>query len=100
MATRCAANQGPHCAIGRIFYENGAEGIIVYFKASLTGDEKSYILDYKRRYAAFSHETTADQFFSEEQFELYHALGFHMVDGFFDGTDEFSYFVGRTKRFR
>jgi hypothetical protein len=83
--------KGPHCAVGRIFYENGAEGILVYFKSSLTGDEKDYILHYKKRYAAFPHETTADQFFSEEQFEVYRALGFHMLDGFFNGTDDFSF---------
>ncbi len=84
-------SQGPHCAVGRILYENGAEGIIVYFKSSLTGDEKDYILDYKKRYPAFPHETTGDQFFSEEQFEVYRALGFHIVDGFFHGKDEFSF---------
>ena len=48
----------------------------------MTGDEKSYVLDYKHRYAAFPHETTADQFFSEEQFEVYRALGFHMTQSF------------------
>jgi hypothetical protein len=88
---RVASTKCPHCAVGRIFYENGAQGIIVYIKSSLTGDEKDYILDYKKRYAAFPHETTGDQFFSEEQFEAYRALGFHMVDGLFDGTDEFSF---------
>lgn len=90
---------GPHCAIGRIVYENGAKGIILYFKASLTGDEKDYVLDYKKRYPAFPHETTADQFFSEEQFEAYRALGFHMVDGFFSrprsGKDNFSWLDSR-----
>jgi hypothetical protein len=86
-----SSKAGPHCAVGRILYQDGAEGIIVYFKASLTGDEKSYVLDYKRRYPAFPHETTADQFFSEEQFEVYRALGFHMVDGFFDCKDNFSW---------
>jgi hypothetical protein len=84
-------SKGPHCAVGRILYENGVEGIIVYFKSSLTGDEEDYIIDYKKRYKAFPHETTSDQFFSEEQFEVYRALGFHMLSGFFDGTDEFSF---------
>jgi hypothetical protein len=83
--------KGPHCAVGRVFYENGAQGIIVYFKSSLTGDEKDYIIDYKKRYPAFPHETTGDQFFSEEQFEVYRALGFHMMDNFFEGKDEFSF---------
>ncbi len=80
---------GPHCAVGRVFYPNGAQGVMVYFKSSLTGDEKDYILDYKRRNPAFPHETTGDQFFSEEQFECYRALGFHMVDGFLKGDHDF-----------
>jgi hypothetical protein len=89
-----ARRSGPHCAVGRIDYENGAQGIMIYFKSSLTGDEKDYILDYKRRSAAFPHETTGDQFFTEEQFEAYRALGFHMVDGFFGGNDTFSFLTG------
>jgi hypothetical protein len=84
-------HKGPHCAVGHIHYENGVKGIILYFKSSLTGDEKDYILDYKKRYPDFPHETTADQFFSEEQFEVYRALGFHAVDGFFSGADEFAW---------
>ena len=88
---RRPCRNGPHCAVGRIIYQDGALGTIVYFKASVTGDEKDYLLDYKRRTAAFPHETTGDQFFTEEQFEMYRALGFHMVDGFFGGTDAFAY---------
>lgn len=79
--------RGPHCAIGRIFYADGQEGVLLYVKASVTGDEKDYILDYRRRYPAFPHETTGDQFFTEEQFEMYRALGFHMVDRFFTTED-------------
>ncbi|HMN72170.1 MAG TPA: hypothetical protein PKA55_09925 [Rhodoblastus sp.] len=82
---------GPHCAVGRICYADGAQGVLVYFKSSLSGDEKDYILDYKRRNPAFPHETTGDQFFSEEQFECYRALGFHIVDGFFAGDHQFSW---------
>jgi hypothetical protein len=54
----------------------------VYIKSSLTGDENDYIRDYARRNDTFPHETTGDQFFSEEQFEVYRALGFHMSHGF------------------
>ena len=82
---------GPHCAIGRIIYENNAQGVLIYFKSSVTGDEKDYILDYKKRFPAFPHVTTGDQFFTEEQFEAYRALGFHMVNGVFQGDDEVSY---------
>jgi hypothetical protein len=49
------------------------------------------VLDYKIRYRDFPHETTGDQFFSEEQFEAYRALGFHAVDGFFGGSDKFAF---------
>ncbi len=83
--------KGPHCAVGRITYENGASGVIIYFKSSITGDEKDYILDYRKRSPAFPHETTGDQFFSEEQFEAYRALGYHMVDGFFSGADKIAF---------
>jgi hypothetical protein len=84
-------SNGPHCAVGRIVYQTGAKGIMLYFKSSLTGDEKDYVLDYKKRYPSFPHETTGDQFFSEEQFEAYRALGYHMVDGVFSGNDGFGF---------
>jgi len=81
---------GPHCAVGKIIYEDETEGTLVYFKASVTGDERDYILDYKARNPDFPHETTGDQFFSEEQFEMYRALGFHLVYGFFEDKDDFA----------
>jgi len=79
---------GPHCAVGRILYPDGSEGILVYVKASVTGDERDYILDYKRRNPSFPHEKTSDQFFTEEQFEVYRALGFHTVDGLLAERDD------------
>ena len=45
------------------------------------GDENDYIRDYARRNDRSPHETTGDQFFWEEQFEVYRALGFHMTHG-------------------
>ena len=66
-----------HFAVGRIIYEDGEEGILLYVKATVTGDEPDYVLDYERRYPNFPHEATSDQFFSEEQMEAYRALGFH-----------------------
>jgi hypothetical protein len=46
------------------------------------------VRDYARRNASFPHETTGNQFFNEEQFEVYRALGFHMMFGFLAGTDD------------
>jgi hypothetical protein len=79
---------GPHVAIGIIDYGCGEKGYLVYIKSSLSGDENDYVRDYARRYAQFPHETTGDQFFSEEQFEVYRALGFHMAHGWLSGNDD------------
>ncbi|MBS7541160.1 patatin-like phospholipase domain-containing protein [Ancylobacter lacus] len=84
---------GPHVAVGRITYAPPAgpgpcpEGILVYVKSSLTDDESDMIRSYRRRFPGFPHETTLDQLFSEEQFEVYRALGFHILKGLFSGAD-------------
>jgi Patatin-like phospholipase len=80
---------GPHVAIGTIQYGSGQTGFLFYIKSSLTGDERDYILDYARRYPTFPHEATGNQFFNEEQFEVYRALGYHMVHGVLSGRDAF-----------
>ena len=82
-----AAPHGPHCAVGEITYPQGAKGILLYVKSSITGDENDYIVEYKRRFPTYPHETTADQLFTEEQFEVYRALGFHAVNELFSGSD-------------
>lgn len=91
MTASGAPGNGPHCAVGRILYPEGQTGILLYFKSSVSGDEPDYVLDYRKRNAAFPHETTSDQFFSEDQFEAYRALGYHMVDRFFRRTDYFAW---------
>ena len=84
-------HNGPHCAIGEIAYPLGRKGILIYIKASLTGDENDCVFHYKKRFNGFPHETTLDQLFSEEQFEAYRALGFHAAFGFFDRRDSFAH---------
>jgi len=71
-----------HVAIGRIAYPEGC-GILVYIKASMTGDEPMDVKEYHRAHEEFPHQTTADQFFNESQFETYRALGQHITDGAF-----------------
>jgi hypothetical protein len=66
-----------HCAVGKIRYLDGSEGTLVYIKASLTGDEPEDVTQYHAALGQFPHESTADQWFSESQFESYRALGFH-----------------------
>ena len=77
-----------HVAIGTIDYGGGEKGFLVYIKSSLTGDESDYVRDYARRNDRFPHETTGDQFFSAEQFEVYRAFGFDMTHGFLSGAHD------------
>jgi hypothetical protein len=92
------AARGPHCALGTIYYprkatdkdEHDSTGVLLYIKSSFTGDENDYVVDYKRRNPAFPHESTLDQLFTEEQFEVYRALGFHAVHSAFKFTDRVS----------
>lgn len=81
-----------HFSIGKISYDDNNVGFLLYVKSSLTGNEPSYVLDYKKENSSFPHESTADQFFSESQFEAYRALGDHIGKDLFHaefvGTDE------------
>jgi hypothetical protein len=49
------------------------------------------IFDYKKGHYDVPHETTLDQWFSEEQFEAYRALGFHAAYRLFDRSDRFAH---------
>ncbi|MGA8406505.1 MAG: patatin-like phospholipase family protein [Candidatus Acidiferrales bacterium] len=72
-----------HFAVGKIHYENvdleAPTGTIIYFKASLTGDEPADVNNYAKTHATFPHESTVDQWFTETQFESYRLLGYHEV---------------------
>lgn len=83
--TEDEGRQRPHTAIGTIDYGGSKKGTLIYVKSSVTGDENDYIRAYKAKNASFPHETTGDQFFSEEQFEAYRALGFHALHSAFTG---------------
>ncbi len=71
-----------HWVKGKVRYEDGTEGELLYIKASLTGerDEPEDVLEYEARNPDFPHQSTADQFFDEDQFESYRALGQHIGD--------------------
>jgi hypothetical protein len=71
---------GNHSAVGSIVYLDGSEGTLVYVKPSLTSDEPEDVTQYHQAHADFPHETTADQWFTESQFESYRALGFHAME--------------------
>ncbi|MBM2826596.1 MAG: Patatin-like phospholipase, partial [Dehalococcoidia bacterium] len=84
-----------HYALGRIVYpkerddqkEEDREGLLVYLKASLLGDENAPDLEYYDRISPmFPNHSTADQFFDEAQFESYRALGYHIARDAFRET--------------
>lgn len=97
------SGHGPHVALGLISYaregrgaargerasdaETVEKGALLYVKPSLSGDENSYVRAYRQRNPTFPHETTGDQFFSEEQFEAYRALGEHVLSRALRGLD-------------
>jgi hypothetical protein len=51
-------------------------GILLYVKPGLRGDEPPDIASYAMANPTFPHESTSDQWFSESQFESYRHLGF------------------------
>jgi hypothetical protein len=57
--------------------------VLLYLKPSLTGNEPADVLEYAAQHKTFPHETTADQFFDESQFESYRRLGQHVVEEVF-----------------
>lgn len=68
-----------HFVMARIGYPNReGEGLLLYVKSSMTGNESEYLRHYRREHPAFPHESTAQQLFSEVQFEAYRALGEHV----------------------
>jgi hypothetical protein len=105
------AGPGPatkYCAVGRIHYRDidGSgvpDGILVYIKPAFYGDEPRDIFNYATAHAAFPHETTANQWFTESQFESYRMLGHYAVTriggaGPVGGLDDFCNRAGRYVR--
>jgi hypothetical protein len=76
--------KGMYWAIGRIRYScidgNIQDGLLIYIKPAVYGSEPSDVLEYKKSHPTFPHQSTADQFFDEPQFESYRILGSHVID--------------------
>lgn len=74
-----------HAILVKIEYDastpNKQLGWMLYLKLAVTGVEPVFVRDYRRENPAFPHQTTGDQFFDEEQFEAYRALGACAMEG-------------------
>jgi hypothetical protein len=56
--------------------DDAEDGHLLYIKAGLRWNESPDILSYALEHPDFPHESTADQWFTESQFESYRHLGF------------------------
>ncbi|UFZ05853.1 hypothetical protein LQG66_05970 [Bradyrhizobium ontarionense] len=78
-----------HFAFCRIHYprttrdDGESHGYLIYLKLSLTGNEGEFIRRYRLDEPNFPHHSTANQFFTEAQFEAYRSLGEHVGDKLF-----------------
>jgi hypothetical protein len=101
---------GGYCAVGEIHYEdvdaeppepgeeqhaqsgpprcardgNALTGRIIYIKPTIYGGEPRDIFNYARSHPDFPHESTADQFFDEPQFESHRMLGYYILEELFE----------------
>jgi hypothetical protein len=69
-----------HASLAFVYYDNSnAPGsVILYLKATRSGDEDLDILQYAAENPTFPNESVADQFFDEPQWETYRRLGEHI----------------------
>jgi hypothetical protein len=78
--------QGKYCAVGRICYSSvdgtaeQDDGVLLYIKPAFYGDEPRDIFNYAQTNPQFPHESTADQWFDEPQFESHRMLGSYIMD--------------------
>jgi hypothetical protein len=80
--------EGKYVAVGEIDYkaidgEEAEQGVLIYIKPAIYGDEPRDVLNYAERNREFPHQTAVDQFFDESQFESYRRLGLHAVEEIF-----------------
>ncbi|MBF0304808.1 MAG: hypothetical protein HQL41_04045 [Alphaproteobacteria bacterium] len=65
-------------AVATILYPNQKPGRLVYLKPTVTTGLPADLYAYRAANAAFPHQSTADQFFDEAQFEAYRELGYQL----------------------
>jgi hypothetical protein len=74
---------GGSCAVGAIRYSHvdpgGLDGTLLYIKPAIVGSENADVLNYRKANPEYPHQSTADQWFDEAQFESYRALGYHIT---------------------
>jgi hypothetical protein len=64
-----------HSVMGTIRYPSGATGRILYIKTAFTEGLPPDLINFHKKHHAFPNDTTANQWFTESQFESYRRLG-------------------------
>ena len=67
-------------SLGKIQYGDDEVGHLLYIKLSVNGKEPEYVRSYRAEHPDYPHQSMADQFFTEDQFEAYRALGEHISE--------------------
>lgn len=65
-------------AFADIKYNDGSTGTLVYVKLAVIEGLPTDVYSYKGINPSFPHQSTADQFFDEKQFEAYRELGYYI----------------------
>jgi hypothetical protein len=91
---RAGETRIPYHAIGTIRYSDPSadgpdckDGKVIYIKPACHGSEGAAIQAYAKANKTFPHETTADQWFTESQFESYRALGLDIANDVLEQQD-------------
>ncbi len=74
-------------AIANIEYSSGKTGVLYYIKLTVIDKLPTDVYSYKGVHPSFPHESTADQFFDEKQFEAYRELGYYITKSLLNGKD-------------
>ena len=72
--------KGERMAVWRVIYpeKDLNDGLCVYIKSSLPDPQPFALGQYKLWHDDFPHDSTANQFFHEQEFEAYRDLGYHL----------------------
>lgn len=66
--------------VGTITYPDQSTGTLIYIKTTIIEGLSLELLGYKSAHPDFPDESTADQFFDEDQFEAYRELGYSIAE--------------------
>ena len=74
-----------HAALAEVRYDGSPDpgSLLMLIKPTLTGNEPADVLRYHAEHPPFPHQTTAEQFFDEAQWESYRRLGQHIATQLF-----------------